>query len=378
VDRTELLHTRRECFDIGLSSPSESPFEGIGMRPLTFARWLVVLVLAPCLAFAHSEQRLPTGDTVRWHRRSVRFVVDPSMFDHTTPDPLATVMRAADAWRGNGYVPRFEIVRGVVGSPGYDPERQDNTSGIAIYRKDFPHRLDRAVLALTLLTRNSTTGEVVDADVIIDAERNRFAEIVGPGMLGITGAPNDYLNVITHEFGHVIGLIEDPNHPESTMFPSSQPGEVSKRELARVDRESAARAYASPPSSIVSAYREFFATNSERFVSRLLALLSLTFLGYAAVSKRSRVGWVLAGLSLLGLAIPSAQPRTVAHGLVLRASTRQIGTTLVTRADVQTIDGTVTVERLGGRRGVYEQQCLDAPSGTALRPGATVSLPELH
>ena len=332
----------------------------------------------PRLAAAHSEQHLTGGQTVRWHRRSVSFVVDPSMFDRATiRDPLRTVVSSASAWQGNGHVPRFEVRTGSLGEPGYDPNRSDNTSGIALYKHNFPQRFDRAVLALTLLTRNSVTGEIVDADVIVDAERNRFAEITGPGLVGVPGAPNDYQNVITHEFGHVLGLVEDPDHPDSTMYPSSQPGEVTKRELAPVDRESAARAYSAAPSLVEEIVN---GVGGARVAPRVgggsaLALVAVALLTLAATRRRRAHVTVFVGASvLLALGAPSPTASNPVFGVVERAHALTVRGVIVTRARVRTPEGHVIVERLGGRLGSLEQRVLDAPSGTELREGAVIDV----
>jgi hypothetical protein len=340
------------------------------------------VVCASGAAHAHSEQHLSSGQTVRWHRSAVTFVVDPTMFDRgTLRDPMRLVAQSASAWQGNGHVPRFEVRAGDLGEPGYDPERADNTSGIALYKHNFPQRFDRAVLALTLLTRNSVTGEIVDADVIVDAERNRFAELAGPGLVGLPGAPNDYQNVITHEFGHVLGLVEDPDHPDSTMYPSSQPGEVTKRELAAVDRESAARAYAAPPTFV----EEFVGgCGGARVTPRLggygaLGLTAIALFAIAATRRRRAPVTVFVGAALL---LAAGAPAPVAQrpvwGVVERAQALTVRGVIVTRARVRTAEGVRSIERVGGRVGALEQRVLDAPSGTELRVGAVVDVGDLR
>lgn len=352
------------------------------MQLVARALAVLALVLTPLVARAHSEQHLANGQTVRWHRSAVSFVVDPTMFDRDTlRDPVRVVAQAADVWRGNGHVPRFDVSVGAVGEPGYDPARSDNVSGIALYRRNFPQRFDRAVLALTLLTRNSATGEIVDADVIVDAERNRFAELTGPAMLGLPTAPNDYQNVITHEFGHVLGLVEDPENPDSTMYPSSQPGEVTKRELADVDRQSAARAYDAPPTLV----EDFVGGCGGAHVTpRLgghgaLALTALALMGLAVTRRRRvQVLAIAAGAVLFSLGAPGPVASSPMRGVVVSAQALTAGGVIVTRAQVQTAHGMVSVQRLGGRVGALEQRVLDAPSGTELRAGAEVDVGDLR
>lgn len=352
------------------------------MRPVSRIILALCLACLPRFAAAHSEQRLTGGQTVRWHRSSVSFVVDPSMFDRATiRDPMRTVVRSATAWEGNGHVPRFEVRTGSLGEPGYDPNRSDNTSGIALYKRNFPQRFDRAVLALTLLTRNSVTGEIVDADVIVDAERNRFAEITGPSLVGVPGAPNDYQNVITHEFGHVLGLVEDPDHPDSTMYPSSQPGELTKRELAAVDRESAARAYAAAPSLVEELVNGVGGSRAAPRVggSSVLAVAAVALLALTASRRRrARVTVFVGAAVLLALGAPAPSSSPSVMGVVERAQALTVRGVIVTRAEVRTAEGRVTVERIGGTIGALEQRVLDAPSGTELRAGAVIDVSGLR
>ena len=80
------------------------------MRRLSLTSALLSAWLVAPAALAHSDQRLPGGDPVRWHRASVDFVVDPTMFDaETLPDPLPMVRAASGVWAGIAHVPRFEV-----------------------------------------------------------------------------------------------------------------------------------------------------------------------------------------------------------------------------------------------------------------------------
>ncbi len=65
-------------------------------------------------------------------------------------------------------------------------------------------------LATTLVTRDVNTGEIVDADVLVNAARYRFAPPdVGPDAFDLEG-------VLTHELGHVLGL-DHSDVPGATM-----------------------------------------------------------------------------------------------------------------------------------------------------------------
>ncbi len=331
-------------------------------------------------AEANSDQHTDNGAPVRWHLTVLPFVVDPSVYDPATlPDPAALVGRATTAWQSMPDIPRFDVRAGELGPPGYDPARaENNVSGVAVYHHDFPNRLGRPVLAYTLLTRNATTGEILDADVLMDAEHNVFAELPPMGMLGMATAPNDYQNVLTHELGHVLGLTEDPGSPAATMFPSSRLGEVTKRSLHDPDETSIRTVYAGPvpPSGVyypnmggcggahVAPVR--FGSHGE------LVLVALCLLGLAASRKRwARTPVVFVGAVLLAVGAPQPRP-AVREGVVRSASARFEGGMIVTRAVIEAGGVSSEVSVPGGRVGDIEQQVFHAPSARALRPGARV------
>src|SRR5690606_32333057 len=53
----------------------------------------------------------------------------------------------------------------------------------------------------------------------------------------------DLQNVLTHELGHLLGLGEENDDVEATMYAFSQPGETGKRDLELIDKNSIAALY---------------------------------------------------------------------------------------------------------------------------------------
>jgi matrixin len=91
-----------------------------------------------------------------------------------------------------------------------------------------------SVVALTTSTFITGTGELVDADVEMNAV-TAFPTIVdsppcSPGALSTSCVANDVQNAMTHEFGHFLGLDHAPD-PGSTMYLNEPIGETSKRVL---------------------------------------------------------------------------------------------------------------------------------------------------
>lgn len=93
------------------------------------------------------------------------------------------------------------------------------------------------VVALTVLTYDRDTGEIRDADVLLDDWSHDFC--VAPDC---NGDAYDLQSTLTHEFGHVLGLDHSTN-PEATMFAGAAPGETMKRTLDPDDETGICTAY---------------------------------------------------------------------------------------------------------------------------------------
>lgn len=93
---------------------------------------------------------------------------------------------------------------------------------------------DTSIVALTTTSYIVSTGELVDADVEVNAA-SATPTIVdsptcAPGAISTNCVANDVQNAMTHEFGHFLGLAHSPD-PASTMYASEPLGETSKRVL---------------------------------------------------------------------------------------------------------------------------------------------------
>jgi hypothetical protein len=117
---------------------------------------------------------------------------------------------------------------------------------------------DPASLALTNVVASASTGRIVDADIEVNAHSFSFADKVAHPELT---SRHDLQNLLTHEFGHMLGLDSScypagvPNRPTdntgqpvvdcatasaavqaTTMFPSTSPDDLQKRTLEPDDR----------------------------------------------------------------------------------------------------------------------------------------------
>jgi hypothetical protein len=123
---------------------------------------------------------------------------------------------------------------------------------------------DPFILAMTTVTRRLSTGEILDADVEINAVDYRWGDVVEDG--GKSDDLNDLQSTVTHELGHLIGLahtcsldgappaLDDrgrpvpscdavPEEQETTMFPLILPGATGARTLSHDELRAACDIY---------------------------------------------------------------------------------------------------------------------------------------
>lgn len=158
------------------------------------------------------------GKPVRWPSGCVAFAVQrdgSSLRDLAAPDVLNVAEAAFAIWTDSechrGGSPPFTFVQqGEVScrQPEYNCDPTDwNTNVIMFQDEGWPHA--SAALAITCVTMNLDTGEILDADIELNTPGFDFA---------LPGDPHgaDLRTVLTHEVGHVLGL-DHPNIPGTVM-----------------------------------------------------------------------------------------------------------------------------------------------------------------
>jgi hypothetical protein len=140
-------------------------------------------------------------------------------------------------------------------SIGFDPKSANNEN-IIVYRQQFCSSVapgsdscwsdsscqnkfdcweeDRGTIALTTTSFNNKTGEILDADIEMNAAGFVFTTVDSPpcvaSNLSQSCVATDVQNTLTHELGHTLGLDHTQN-PGSVMNPKANIGETSKRTL---------------------------------------------------------------------------------------------------------------------------------------------------
>jgi MYXO-CTERM domain-containing protein len=215
----------------------------------------VALVVAPLLhgapAEAYAVHRSAGGAVAHWPASTLSLELDPSVTT-AIADAREAAIQAAAAWDRVEVGPLVSVsLASAPSQPAVD--RRNVVYCIA----DYPAA--QGALAVTLLTWDEVTGEIEDADVVLDctvpfallpadARAAAGATLVAneadvapsPGTdSGLTGAaavvptapgvPFDLVHVLAHETGHVLGLADVEDRPEDVMFLYSARGDAERR-----------------------------------------------------------------------------------------------------------------------------------------------------
>lgn len=115
------------------------------------------------------------------------------------------------------------------------PTKRDGRNVIRWGTESDDPFVDSEALATTYLTYRTSTGEALEADIVVNALDYEWST-------GDCNQRYDLRNVLAHEAGHFVGLAHSQER-DSTMFPSAGRCETQKRELSGDDREATAYLY---------------------------------------------------------------------------------------------------------------------------------------
>lgn len=107
---------------------------------------------------------------------------------------------------------------------------------------------DPDALAVTLTWSRSDTGEILDADMLLNQEHWSWAEC--PAAAGCTDGRVDLANTLVHEMGHVLGLAHTPEDRLATMWACAPPGQTLKRDLTDDDIDGICAIYPESDASV--------------------------------------------------------------------------------------------------------------------------------
>lgn len=102
-----------------------------------------------------------------------------------------------------------------------------NVNVILFRDDDWTYKGIDGTLAKTTVTFDANTGEILDADIEVNAAFNSLT-------VRDTKVSYDLQSIMTHEVGHMIGFAHSPQ-PQATMFASYDPGTTDLRSLSPDD-----------------------------------------------------------------------------------------------------------------------------------------------
>ena len=237
--------------------------------------WLVlfgVLLALPTGANAFQVKYTPNGEIIQWAENIVSYSIDPT-FDGVQPSVAKAAVNAGFAvWTAvpSSYL-QLKYEGALFGElEGYDQSGENNN---IVRFEPETFRYDQTVLAVTLLTYESDTGVLRDADIIVNVASHDFTVDPPPG-----SGSHDIQNTIAHEAGHFVGLAHEVEDHTATMFPVAPSAETTKRTLSLDDedgisylypamdsrREPGSEPVPSPSSPEVPAARESLPNHSVR------------------------------------------------------------------------------------------------------------------
>lgn len=217
------------------------------MRLLPWTLAGLCLLAAPRAAEAWTCS--PTLDgrfTQVWQSRCIPYSISTQGSLLSTPERRRLVQQSFEVWASEMCSDlEFKDVGDSDQLDGFDP-REPRTQQNVIASIEDPNELDSfqdpRLLALTLTHYSIASGEILDADIILNSVRFTFAEVDDVVQCRATSQVFDLRNTLVHEIGHFIGF--DHTAVEgATMFASAEPCEIEKRDLLQDDRDALCTVY---------------------------------------------------------------------------------------------------------------------------------------
>jgi len=201
---------------------------------------LLLLCAVPAPAFAFFCTRADTeasSPTQVWMSRCIPYYVSHSGVNFDSEERIRLIAQSFAVWSSPACTDITFRDRGrTLQDDAFDvdhPEVNQNViASIEGASDSFP---DSRLLAITLTRFSVLTGEILDADILLNADKFRFDDVSDPvACLALSGPTFDLRNTLIHEMGHFIGFDHTPIR-EATMFASADRCEVGKRDLAEDD-----------------------------------------------------------------------------------------------------------------------------------------------
>jgi MYXO-CTERM domain-containing protein len=299
-------------------------------------------------AHAFQVKKNSKGHALRWAPEAidVSIAMDavPSGVD---PGQAELAVRAAFQVWGDAIPTALSFDYSTMPSQSAKPNSRDHKNIIRWVAEAWDDDYDPDALAVTLTSYDPSSGQITDADIVVNAEHYQWS--AGAELPSSCRGLFDLQSVLAHEVGHLLGMAHDKEHREATMFPSSAACELKKRDLDDDDVAGVEHLYleldpvfsedpqASALGCSVQATPRHSSGTSQASLLGLLTLAALVRL--ARRVRRSRKASTITGLVALALAV---LPTGMAHA----TSARRLPLTSLAQASTLALRGQVAEQRV--------------------------------
>jgi hypothetical protein len=249
-------------------------------RRLLLAAVAAAGLLATRPAAAYVRYTSDAGKMFKWPQSCIAMAVYPEdLLGMMTRDEILTAVNTSAATWSNSSDGCTYLDIMMTSSSAATPRAVNDGHNNVIFRAtswckqtptgecDPAMNYDPAALALTSVSASTSSGIIRDADIEVNAYHFSWADLVlHPDLRGSGQLFHDLQNAVTHEMGHVIGLdhtcylqgpapLDNNGQPipdcanaspevlATTMFPSANPGDIDKRDLAPDDQQAVCDIY---------------------------------------------------------------------------------------------------------------------------------------
>jgi hypothetical protein len=246
-------------------------------RALRFAiagACMCVTTVTAANAHAYVVRQTASGAMVHWPQTTIEVEIDPSVTTAITGS-LEGITTAMAGWSSSTSGPQLTVTE----ASGSSSPAVDYRNVVYFAPGGYPAAGN--ALAITLVSYDDSTGEIVDADIVING-KYAFA-ILAAGARAATGAiaianepvigeptdkplsdsngafglgasptngvPFDLVHVLAHETGHLLGLEDAPSDTSDLMYLYTAPGDAALRAPATDDVAGVTFLYAGVPTS---------------------------------------------------------------------------------------------------------------------------------
>jgi len=191
---------------------------------------LLTIFLLPAQAWEGRKDAM--GQQLRWTGDQISYRINPTGNHGLSPTAIDTLISAATrSWTDpvNGKL-RFDND----GNTALRAANHTDQTNVIYFEDDWTQ--DPELLAVTYIWSN-TEGEIIGFDMALNAEDHQWS-------IDGSAESNDLLNTLSHEFGHALGIDHSPLEALATMYATSPPGELLKRDLHADDVNAITHLYA--------------------------------------------------------------------------------------------------------------------------------------